>query len=195
MTLLVYRTPQFVYFVIPIAALLSVLVTFGLLSRTSELTVMKACGISLYRVALPIVCSRCSLAPRFFALDQEVLGARQPPRYRHRRSDPWASSEDVQSAQSPVDDRPRWQHLSLRTLRSPARNAHIAERLTVWFPGPGGSPRKPTQPQQNFGTVGQASTVGARTSRRRHQRGGRSLASRCRSNPRSISRPRTLKRI
>src|SRR5262249_54282928 len=50
MSLLVYRTPQFVYFVIPIAALLSVLVTFGLLSRTSELTVMKACGISLYRV-------------------------------------------------------------------------------------------------------------------------------------------------
>ncbi len=44
-------TPQFVYYVIPIAALLSVLVTFGVLSRSSELTVMKACGISLYRAA------------------------------------------------------------------------------------------------------------------------------------------------
>jgi lipopolysaccharide export LptBFGC system permease protein LptF len=40
MQLLAYRTPQFVYYVIPIAALLSVLVTFGLLSRTSVLTVM-----------------------------------------------------------------------------------------------------------------------------------------------------------
>ena len=49
--LLAYMTPQFVYYVIPIAALLSVLVTFGLLSPTSELTVMKACGISLYRIA------------------------------------------------------------------------------------------------------------------------------------------------
>ena len=51
--LLAYSTPQFVYYVIPIAALLSVLVTFGMLSRTSELTVMKACGVSLYRIALP----------------------------------------------------------------------------------------------------------------------------------------------
>jgi lipopolysaccharide export system permease protein len=73
MTLLVYRTPQFVYFVIPIAALLSVLVTFGLLSRTSELTVMKACGISLYRVALPIVLLSLLFSAALFALDQEVL--------------------------------------------------------------------------------------------------------------------------
>ncbi|HEU4938340.1 MAG TPA: LptF/LptG family permease [Vicinamibacterales bacterium] len=73
MSLLVYRTPQFVYFVIPIAALLSVLVTFGLLSRTSELTVMKACGISLYRVALPIVLLSLLFSGALFALDQEIL--------------------------------------------------------------------------------------------------------------------------
>lgn len=73
MSLLVYRTPQFVYFVIPIAALLSVLVTFGLLSRTSELTVMKACGISLYRVALPIVLLSLLFSAALFALDQEIM--------------------------------------------------------------------------------------------------------------------------
>jgi LPS export ABC transporter permease LptG len=73
MSLLVYRTPQFVYFVIPIAALLSVLVTFGLISRTSELTVMKACGISLYRVALPIVLLSLLFSATLFALDQEIL--------------------------------------------------------------------------------------------------------------------------
>jgi LPS export ABC transporter permease LptG len=73
MSLLIYRTPQFVYFVIPIAALLSVLVTFGLLSRTSELTVMKACGISLYRVALPIVLLSLLFSAALFALDQEIL--------------------------------------------------------------------------------------------------------------------------
>ncbi len=73
MWLLVYRTPQFIYFVIPIAALLSVLVTFGLLSRTSELTVMKACGISLYRVALPIVLLSVLFSAAIFALDQEIL--------------------------------------------------------------------------------------------------------------------------
>ena len=73
MQLLVYRTPQFVYFVIPIAALLSVLVTFGLLSRTSELTVMKACGISLYRIARPVVLLSLLFSAALFALDQEIL--------------------------------------------------------------------------------------------------------------------------
>ncbi len=73
MSLLVYRTPQFVYFVIPIAALLSVLVTFGLLSRTSELTVMKACGISLYRIAAPIVLLSLVFSAALFALDQEIM--------------------------------------------------------------------------------------------------------------------------
>ena len=73
MQLLVYRTPQFVYFVIPIAALLSVLVTFGLLSRTSELTVMKACGISLYRAAAPVVLLSLVFSGALFGLDQEIL--------------------------------------------------------------------------------------------------------------------------
>jgi LPS export ABC transporter permease LptG/LPS export ABC transporter permease LptF len=71
--LLAYKTPQFVYFVIPIAALLSVLVTFGNLSRTSELTVMKACGISLYRVAVPVVLLSLCWSAALFALDQDIL--------------------------------------------------------------------------------------------------------------------------
>jgi lipopolysaccharide export system permease protein len=73
MQLLAFRTPQFVYYVIPIAALLSVLVTFGLLSRTSELTVMKACGISLYRIALPVVVLSLLFSAALFSLDQEIL--------------------------------------------------------------------------------------------------------------------------
>ena len=51
-----YATPQFVSYVLPVAALVTTLVTVGLLTRTNELTVMKACGISLYRMAAPILC-------------------------------------------------------------------------------------------------------------------------------------------
>src|SRR5262249_14412312 len=72
--LLVYSTPQFVYYVIPIAALLSVLVTFGILSRTSELTVMKACGVSLYRLALPVVTLSLVWSALLFGLEQQILG-------------------------------------------------------------------------------------------------------------------------
>ena len=73
MQLLVYATPQFVYYVIPIAALLSVLVTFGMLSRTSELTVMKACGVSLYRIALPVIALSLLWSAALFGLEQEIL--------------------------------------------------------------------------------------------------------------------------
>ena len=105
MSLLVYRTPQFMYFVIPIAALLSVLVTFGLLSRTSELTVMKACGISLYRVALPIVAAVAALQRRAVRTRSGDPGACQSPRDRDRRPDSRPSAEDLQPTQPPVDDR------------------------------------------------------------------------------------------
>jgi LPS export ABC transporter permease LptG/LPS export ABC transporter permease LptF len=71
--LLVMMTPQFVYFVIPIAALLSVLVTFGVLARSSELTVMKACGVSLYRTALSVVLLSLGFSAVLFALEQRLM--------------------------------------------------------------------------------------------------------------------------
>jgi lipopolysaccharide export system permease protein len=71
--LLAYYTPQFIYYVIPIAALLSVLVTFGLLSRTSELSVMKACGISLYRIAAPLLLLSMAWSGVLFGLEQQVM--------------------------------------------------------------------------------------------------------------------------
>ena len=54
-----YATPQYVYYVLPISALVATLITIGLLTRSSELTVMKACGISLYRASFPLLL--CSL--------------------------------------------------------------------------------------------------------------------------------------
>ena len=73
--LLVYRTPQFVFYVIPIAALLAVLVTFGLLSRNSELTVMKACGISLYRASLSVIVLSLIFSVMIFQLEQRLLAS------------------------------------------------------------------------------------------------------------------------
>jgi LPS export ABC transporter permease LptG len=59
--------------VIPIAALLSVLVTFGLLSKSSELTVLKACGVSLYRAALSVVLLSLVFSAVLFGLEQRIL--------------------------------------------------------------------------------------------------------------------------
>jgi LPS export ABC transporter permease LptG len=71
--LLGFMTPQFIYYVIPMAALLSVLVTFGLLSRSNELSVMKACGISLYRIAAPLIVLSLVWSGILFALEQRIL--------------------------------------------------------------------------------------------------------------------------
>jgi LPS export ABC transporter permease LptG/LPS export ABC transporter permease LptF len=73
MQFLAYSTPQFIYFIIPLAVLLSVLITFGLLARSSELTVMKACGISLYRAALPVVAMSLVGSAILFSLEQRIL--------------------------------------------------------------------------------------------------------------------------
>ena len=73
LALMAYSTPEFVYYVIPLAVLLGALVTFGMLSRTSELTVTKACGISLYRTALPILALSLVGSAALFGLEQRIL--------------------------------------------------------------------------------------------------------------------------
>ena len=70
-----YATPQFTYFVLPVAALVAALVTIGLLTKTSELTVMKACGVSLYRASLPIFLASLALSGVLFGLSETILAA------------------------------------------------------------------------------------------------------------------------
>ena len=52
---LVNLTPSMLYQITPLAVLIAVLVTFGVLNRNSEIVAMKATGISLYRLVIPIV--------------------------------------------------------------------------------------------------------------------------------------------
>jgi len=68
-----FQTPQYVYFIIPLAALLSTLVTVGVLTKNSELIVMRACGVSLYRSALPLVLLGVVLSGALFELQDKVL--------------------------------------------------------------------------------------------------------------------------
>ncbi len=52
---LINLTPSMIYTITPLSVLIAVLVTFGVLNRTNEFTAMKATGISLYRVVVPIL--------------------------------------------------------------------------------------------------------------------------------------------
>ena len=70
---LIFSTPQFVYFVIPMAVLLAVLVTIGILTKTSELTIMRACGVSLYRAAAPLVLLGLLASGVLFVVQERLL--------------------------------------------------------------------------------------------------------------------------
>ena len=68
-----YRTPEFVSYVIPISALVSTLVTIGVMTKNSELTVMRACGVSLYRTTLPIMLFGVAFSAVLFGMQEQVL--------------------------------------------------------------------------------------------------------------------------
>ncbi|MGA2085321.1 MAG: LptF/LptG family permease, partial [Terracidiphilus sp.] len=70
---LVNLTPSMLYQIAPLAVLIAVLVTFGVLNRNSELIAMKATGISLYRLVIPIVSIAAILAVSLFLFDQFYL--------------------------------------------------------------------------------------------------------------------------
>ena len=67
--------PYIINQVTPLCSLLAVLITFSTLSRTSELTAMKATGISLYRVVAPIFVLAALLAAALFAFNENYLPA------------------------------------------------------------------------------------------------------------------------
>jgi LPS export ABC transporter permease LptG/LPS export ABC transporter permease LptF len=66
-------TPSLLYQIAPLAVLIAVLVTFSVLNRNSEIIAMKATGISLYRLVIPIVSIAACLAACLFLFDQYYL--------------------------------------------------------------------------------------------------------------------------
>ena len=65
--------PYFLYTTTPLSMLLAVLVTFGLLQRSNEITAIKATGISLYRVVVPVLIASILVAGVLFLSDQLYL--------------------------------------------------------------------------------------------------------------------------
>ena len=69
-----YATPEWVYWILPFAVLIGTLVTISVLTKNSELIVMRACGISLYRVALPMLSTGLLVGGLVFLLQETTLG-------------------------------------------------------------------------------------------------------------------------
>lgn len=72
-TYLFFLTPKLIYDVTPISVLVAVLVCFGILAKNNEITAMKACGISLYRLSMPVLLASMVLSGLLFAFDHYIV--------------------------------------------------------------------------------------------------------------------------
>ncbi len=65
--------PYLLYSVAPLIMLLAVLITFGLMNRSNEITAIKATGTSIYRIVTPVLVAAAFLAVGLFFADQFYL--------------------------------------------------------------------------------------------------------------------------
>jgi LPS export ABC transporter permease LptG/LPS export ABC transporter permease LptF len=65
--------PYLLYSVAPLIMLLAVLITFGLMNRSNEITAIKATGTSIYRIVTPVLAAAALLAAGLFFADQFYL--------------------------------------------------------------------------------------------------------------------------
>lgn len=69
----VFLTPKLIYDSAPMSVLVAVLVTFGVLTKHNEITAMKACGVSLYRLSSPVLLASGLLSVALFAFDHYYI--------------------------------------------------------------------------------------------------------------------------
>jgi len=85
-----YRIPEFIQYILPVTAMTSALLTLGLLSKFNEITAMKACGISLYRIIIPVVLMAVLLSLFSFYLQENIL-----PYSNKKEREVWYRINDV----------------------------------------------------------------------------------------------------
>lgn len=72
---LLLRFPQFIVYSFPMSALLATLMTFSRLSTDSELTALKGCGVSVYRMILPAIIFCLCVTGLTFAFNELIVPA------------------------------------------------------------------------------------------------------------------------
>ena len=68
-----YLAPYLMYNLAPLGALVAVLVTLGIMSKNNEIVAIKASGISLYRLAVPLLLAGLGLTVTLVVLDDIYL--------------------------------------------------------------------------------------------------------------------------
>jgi LPS export ABC transporter permease LptF/LPS export ABC transporter permease LptG len=149
-------TPYLLYNVAPLVVLLAVLITFGLMQRSNEITAIKATGISIYRIVTPVIAAAAVLAGALFFADQfylphtnkrqealhnQIKGKPAQTYLRPDRSWIFGQNNDIYYYQFFDPDRDQFGNVTIFQLdrasfaitrRIHAERAHWAESLNRW---------------------------------------------------------------
>jgi LPS export ABC transporter permease LptF/LPS export ABC transporter permease LptG len=90
------------YELAPLACLVSVMVTLGVMTKNNELVALKASGVSLYRISLPLIGAGFLVAATLFSLDATFLP------YANQRQDALHNEIRGRPAQTYYQPRRQW---------------------------------------------------------------------------------------
>ena len=82
----IYKLPLVVIQMAPAACLISVVVLFSFMKKNNEITALKACGISVVRLSLPVLTASIGLTLAIFLFSELVV-----PYTSKKSSDIWCS--------------------------------------------------------------------------------------------------------
>src|SRR5579872_4487533 len=98
----IYLASYLFYQLAPLAALVAVLVTLGIMTKNNELVAFKAGGISLYRISLPLLLAGLLLTGALIGLDDTYLP------YANQRQDALRNQIKGRPAQTYYQPRRQW---------------------------------------------------------------------------------------
>jgi LPS export ABC transporter permease LptF/LPS export ABC transporter permease LptG len=97
-----YLIPLMIYQLAPLATLVSTLVTLAILAKNNEVIALKASGVSLYRLVLPLLLAGCLVSGGMFLLDDTFLP------YANQRQDALRNRIKGRPAQTYFEPAQQW---------------------------------------------------------------------------------------
>ena len=97
-----YRIPEFMNYSLPVTVLATALLTLGLLTKSNEITAMKACGLSIYRLVLSLIVTAGVVSLFAFGLQERLV-----PSANKKAEEVWNQINDVPARSYSYLDR-RW---------------------------------------------------------------------------------------
>ncbi|MCK7489506.1 MAG: LptF/LptG family permease [Anaerotruncus sp.] len=98
--------PSLLAFLLPAAVLTAALLALGFLARTNEATAMKACGVSAYRTALPVLVLAAAAGGLAFLVQERIVPAAHARSEAARLLDPRPGPPQLQLPQPALGPRP-----------------------------------------------------------------------------------------